>query len=182
MKHSSDCRQLDDYLADDLPGPARVQFESHLDECAVCRAEVELQRAIDGALRAGSDAIELPPALAAKVNRTIHASWRKRVLALAACLAAGLLLAVGIAEFRQGEGVKRIQKHSQTPTTHKQTQIVQKPDRPEKPPIATLVQPRIPITFSESQPAIAAQLTTEDPSVTILMIYPVHAPASADDL
>ena len=66
--------QIASYLDDELDGVALIEFESHLKECAACKAELAEQQGLLGALNSAlSDKSELPlPANFARVI-AVHA-------------------------------------------------------------------------------------------------------------
>src|SRR5262245_4773789 len=83
------CQSLDDYLAHDLTGDARVSFVAHLANCPECRRTVEEYERLSAVLAAATAQMEpVPVALTGQIERRLRNSRRRRLAGVAAALAA----------------------------------------------------------------------------------------------
>ena len=100
------CDRLDDYLGGWLDGPARTEFEAHLEQCSACRQQAEQQRQLDALLsRAGSHLEDIPPVLIKRIERRLREARQRRLVASAASgLAAAALLILSVLILPDGPG------------------------------------------------------------------------------
>jgi putative zinc finger protein len=95
------CDALDDFLAGELAGDRRREFEAHLGDCPACRTEVAEWQNLSRKLKAATEELEVPPAdLAHRIERaakfdgqtavTTGRTWRIAALIAASLLAAAL--------------------------------------------------------------------------------------------
>src|SRR3954471_7388085 len=97
MNQHSDCKQLDAYLADDLPADAVACFESHLMLCAECREAIDEQKWIDGLLQSPVRVqIERTPATTLELIRTSIANRNRRTIRAVFALATAAVLLIGL--------------------------------------------------------------------------------------
>lgn len=171
------CRQLEEYLADSLSDDDRVRFESHLKRCGACRAEFRLQQAIDEALRSGNEATALPDSLAGTVQRSVQTTRKRRAITWSTCAAAAALIVAGAVAWRQWR-----QPDSVPAPPELRDRLVQNTAdsrQPAVPPESATGQ-QVFVTFPQDKPAIAAPVATEDPTVTIFLVYPVYTSIPVD--
>jgi anti-sigma factor RsiW len=174
------CEHLDDYLSRELDEQARGQFEEHLRICRECRAEVALQRSIDAALVAGHASVKPSAALIPKIESRLHHKSAKRRTWLVAAAAAVLILAGSLSYLSRGW---RGPANGLPDTDQKlaQRKEFEKQERAEpKQPVVDR-QHVVEITFPTNQDIIANELATDDPAVTILMLYPAITRDSSGD-
>jgi anti-sigma factor RsiW len=157
----SPCHQLDDYLTGTLPPGEMTRYVDHLTVCASCRREIELQDAIDLALRAPAPDLERPPKdLVERIDRQSKSSRPGRaVLWTAACVAAAASL------FGVVWHVHSWRKHVADPPGHQRvTQARPAGDQP------------VEIRFDPADNVIAVPMPTESDEVSIVWVYPVYQP------
>lgn len=90
------------YADDELGVEGAVEVESHLAQCASCRAEVERQRSFSRAVRDLYPTDAAPAGLEDRVRSALFGRRRSRAVVAFAALAASLALAVGAARFADG--------------------------------------------------------------------------------
>jgi Putative zinc-finger len=160
---ASNCEQIDGYLGKWLAEEELVQFEAHLANCADCRQFVEEQQRLKSLLaRANTECVPVPPALIGRINHRLRQAQRRRAAGWAISLAAAGVL---ICAFTGWFFVQRMpdDRSVQPPTMAKLPQPPQ-PARDSRPPVA--------VTFQPSSDVIAVPHKTDNPSVTIIWVYP----------
>src|SRR5262249_20129472 len=155
--------QRDGYLGKWLTREEQVEFEAHLANCPDCRQFVQEQQRLDDLLaRANAALVPVPTALIDQVNHRLRRARRRRAAVWAAGLAAaGVLIGVLVPWF-----------------------LAQRPaqEEPVRPAVAEAPAPRpepapdprslVEVTFQAPSDLIAVPRKTEDPSVTIIWVYP----------
>ncbi len=176
------CAQLDDYLAEQLRGDSRTQFERHLAQCPGCHRALQLQQSIDTALRTANQAVALPAGLAERVSRrqVDHRRRRRRAL-VALSAAAALLICGGLALWQRWPADRPAVSLPQ----NREQREVTAPRGPVEPARAPPVEPDTPVvTVSpvDNSAAIVTQWQTQDPSVSVFMVYPVYTTSAPEGL
>ncbi len=174
-----DCTLLDDYLASELDAEERGEFEQHLGVCRTCQAAIELQRSIDRSLLAGAALEIVPPPVTQRIGEHIGTARRRQRLAFAMSSAATLVLVAcaswSLYRHWLGDGALR-------PTVvhdkdHVAAVASQTAPRDEDVPGHEPVKP-VRVGFPDSNSHIAAEVKSDDPTVSIFMIYPVFTTGS----
>lgn len=162
---TSECDNLDAYLGDDLQVDAATRFLRHLDQCAGCRENVELQRWIDGLLSSDAcAALEPAPAALRDTLRASISRGHRRGPIIACGLVAAAMLAIVAAGWtlklnREADGPL-------TPTTGHITA----PINPVNPKLMNAAPPQA--TFVSNGDTIAVPVGSSDDNVTIVQLYP----------
>jgi predicted anti-sigma-YlaC factor YlaD len=174
----STCNHLDDYLAGDLDGRQRTEFESHLEACAACREEQRAQAELARLLRAATETLEAFPAeLPAGINRRIaaSASRKRRRVAAAATLAAVAACAVtwALRNARDERAIARPQP-GQRQTRDDAHEISRQQGESGNVDVAdaAVASPAAEVRFAASPEMIAVPVPSENPNVTIFWLYP----------
>ena len=161
-----------------LDESARAQFEAHLSICEGCRFEIELQRRIDADLIEGNLAVELAPTLIDAIERGLCRKSRRRHLAMAG-IAAALLVAsaalIGLRLWWPDESLSGGNKTAHITGGEKGELVTEQLDRG-----MTAAQRQVSVTFP-TEDVIAARFETDDPTVTIVMLYLAYKPESTDN-
>jgi anti-sigma factor RsiW len=192
MTRSDPCFRLDEFLAGDLDGDPRDEFERHLAECPQCREEAESYARIVQMLQAADrERGGCPPLLSARIHEAVsRRRSRRRITAAAAAVV--LVAVAGLAWMagRSGPAAPRPEpksmaaapKHEPIPTV-----------APESPDSVRVVEPVLPAPPEPPDPQVAAvtvefgddvigvPIETDDPSVTILWVYPTLGQVAAGD-
>ncbi len=110
MNSDSICNLLDDFVDGDLSASLAMEFETHLESCEACRADISEINELSSAVKsAWKQVILTEPELDVAHRNTVNPDGRlngdfgKRVL-IAAALAASLLMAIGFSWFWQLDG------------------------------------------------------------------------------
>lgn len=164
---SSSCSLLEQFIADELDSATRHRFETHLANCPTCCASLELQRSINSALVTYNAQVEVPAYLINSVERRIQTAQRRTAWVLAG--AAAVLVAAGTIAFTSmlaGTDAEQLPGHS-SPIAENNAQRSEVLEKGE-----TNLSRHVEVTFPSNQDIIAAEFQTEDPTVTIVMVYP----------
>jgi anti-sigma factor RsiW len=162
MKETT-CDQMDGYLGKWLSEDERSRFEAHLSNCPECRQFVEEEQRLESLLaQANTACVPVPPALIGRIDQRLRQARRQRVAAWTTGLAAAgvLICAVGARLLMQ-----------RVP----QAKLVQPPTVAQLPPPAAPTPAKrrsVEVTFEPSSDVIAVPHKTDDPSVTIIWVYP----------
>ncbi len=174
--NESPCQYLDDYILGELDDATCRRFESHLSQCSTCRAAIDLQQTIDAALVRCNLQIELPPSLVDTTEHHVRRSTRRQIIgvaSVAALLAMACLIAVGSKMVRP-DGSSSV-AHQTGPLGQAKTDAVQ-PKR-----TVANVERLVEVSFPANQDIIAAEFETDDPTVTVVMVYPTIRPSSVQE-
>jgi anti-sigma factor RsiW len=167
-----DCARLNAFLDGELRGEDAAGFEAHLPQCTSCRATVEQQRWIDGALRSDELTRHSAPAMVlAATAAAIRIARRKQ--RLQRLLAGGLAAAASVALL----AVWQLREPPVVPggSVTMPVDVVQRDATPrrirglgeeEVRPLATSV-----ATFTAGGGGIAIPVASESPDVTIVQFY-----------
>jgi hypothetical protein len=169
---SSTCELREGYLGKWVTSKERVDFEAHLAHCPDCQPIVQEQQQLDDLLaRANVAIVPVPAGLIDEIDGLLRRARRRTMIAWASGLAAaGILICSLAAWFAQRADKER---HA---VTYKDRQVV--PARDPR----SLVK----VIFQPSSDVIAVPQKTENPSVTIIWVYPTiktvqePTPAPAD--
>jgi anti-sigma factor RsiW len=157
------CEQLDGYVCRWLTADERVEFESHLADCPACRRLVQVNERLDSLLaQANAALLPVPGSLLDRIDRRLRQARRWRVITwTAGVAAAGILICVLTARFFKPPAPDNEPKPSPTLT-----------ERPR--PVERLHDPRslVQVTVANPSDVIAAPQRTDNPSVTIIWLYP----------
>jgi len=178
---NSRCHNLSNYLNGELSASDRVDFDDHLPTCPDCRVEVDADRRLRSLLQDASTMLEvIPPALAERFQRHAHAarqqpqsdrsnvSLRKRTTAVMIALSTLALCVFMLAR---------------TPTDDTQPEsVVQSDSNPARGTVDDAAaenessgMPRVVL----SEDFIGVPIKSDQPNVTILLVYPKHRTAVA---
>jgi hypothetical protein len=159
---SSTCQLRDGYLGKWLTSKERVDFEGHLAHCPDCQPIVQEQRQLDDLLaRANVAIVPVPAGLIDEIDRRLRRARRRRMAAWAPGLAAAGILICSLAAWLAQQADKE-RRADRPVVTHKDRQAV--PARDPR----SLVK----VSFQPSSDVIAVPQKTENPSVTIIWVYP----------
>lgn len=180
---STECENLDAFLADDLPSNDCERYEGHLVACQMCREAVNQQRWIDALLSSPArvEAEPAPPVLTWSVQDSIASQRRKvRLIACGLTAAAVLIIAVGwsIVLNRQA----RLPAVNQIAETSSQ---IGEPS-PALSPIRRGVAAPPGAVFVGGPEVLAVPVASRHPNVTIVRVYPTYqsglaSQAASDD-
>lgn len=157
------CEQRDGYLGKWLSDEEGVEFEAHLALCSDCRQFLQEQRRLDDLLaQANATLLPLPASLTDTIGQRLRQARRRRVTAWATGLAAAsIFVCVLAAWFRSPVAPK---------------------EEPVRSPVVALPTPQpepmpdprslVHVTFPPTSDVIAVPQETDDPSVTIIWVYP----------
>ncbi|HUG89508.1 MAG TPA: zf-HC2 domain-containing protein [Planctomycetaceae bacterium] len=193
MTHRELCDRLDEFLAGDLVGTPCDEFECHLADCPRCRDEADSYSRIVELLRtADREPGDCPPLLPARVQEAVsRRRSRRRTMAAAAAI---VLVAIGGFAWMAGgrfgpvahpddpestaSGGKRDPGPAAAPGFPEGIAVVEAPPsaRPEPPGQRTAA-----VTVEFSDDVIGVPIETDDPSVTILWVYPTLGHVAAGD-
>jgi len=160
---ASTCEQRDGYLGKWLTGDEQIEFEAHLANCLDCRQFIQEQQPLDGLLaRANSALLPIPEGLIDQIDHRLRRARRRRVMAWATGLAAAgvLICTFAVRFFVQ-------QAPSDGPVQSAIAEVAPHPSQLARDP-RSLVQ----VNFQPSSGVIAVPRKTENPSVTIIWVYP----------
>jgi hypothetical protein len=161
---ASGCYQADGYVGKWLTNEERIEFEMHLGDCPDCRQFVdECQRLESLLARANAACVPVPPALIGRIEHRIRKRRRKAAAWAASLAAAGVLICAILAWYV----VQRVPN----------ARSVQPPVVAQLPQPAALMRvrdprPSVEVTFEPSSDVIAVPHRTDNPSVTIIWVYP----------
>ena len=174
--NASPCQHLDDYILGELDDASCRRFESHLSRCSTCRAAIDLQQTIDAALVKCNLQVEVPSSLVDTTERHVRRSTQRQIIgvaSVAALLVMTCVIAVGSRMVRPN-GSSRV-AHQTGPIIQTNTDAVQ-PKR-----TVSEVERYVEVSFPANQDIIAAEFETDDPTVTIVMVYPTIRSSSVQD-
>jgi hypothetical protein len=156
---TSECDNLDAYLAEDLPPAARAQFALHLTECEPCRENIAQQRWIDNLLCSDERASLEPVPLFRRETFLAPTTPRRQSTRVVACglaaVASVCIVAVGLALKQTGPVPQSRQPATSNVASRSTTNA------------AT---PRA--TFVSNGDTIAVPLESPDDNVTIVQLFP----------
>ena len=172
------CNLLHDYMAGELELTACRQFQAHLNDCDVCQAEIDVQRAIDAALMKSNSEVATPAGLVDIIEERIqNVLLQRRVWVACAASAALIMIAcTTILGFRLGRNQDGAQPVRNPELSHHER--IDRRGAVEPVGEETLGDRAVEVTFPAGQNIIAAEFATEDPTVTLFMVYPVIRPTS----
>jgi hypothetical protein len=157
---STACEQKDGYLGRWLTEEERRAFEAHLAVCAACRQFVQEQRRFDDLVaRAHATLVSVPAGLADQIEARLQSSRRRRAVAWASGLAAAGVMICLLA------GWLLAHKAEPVPSAVVTTPFPQTEPTPDP---RSLVK----VKFPPSADVIAVPQRTENPSLTIIWVYP----------
>ena len=170
------CEQMDGYLGKWLTEDQRAEFEAHLATCLDCRRAVQEQQQLEHLLtRAAAVSMAVPADLSERIERRLRQVQRRRSLAWATGLAAAGVLVCALAAWLLTQRTP-IEKATPPPMA-----AVQPRPSESKPDPRSLVH----VTFQPPSDVIAVPQKTDNPSVTIIWVYPTikaaKEPTSAPD-
>jgi hypothetical protein len=125
MTHDEVAELLGAFALDAVEPDERIAIESHLVECARCRAEYESHREVTAMLAEGGAAPDgiwdriagslqsPPPPL--ELRRPVRRSWPRAIITLAAAAAVVVVAALGVQVRRQDDRIKDLQEALQAP-------------------------------------------------------------------
>jgi anti-sigma factor RsiW len=161
------CQSLDDFLAHDLTGEALARFTAHLTDCPGCRRAVSEHERLDALLAEATAPV--PAGLSDRVERRLRTTRRRRVVALAAALAATVA-----AVWLLGRTVPR--------PVEPEPVVVQAPPEATVPE-ASRPANRIRVTFPAGANVFAVPVQAESPNVSFFQVFrdlrADHKPAPA---
>jgi hypothetical protein len=167
------CEHCDGYLGKWLSDGERIAFEAHLNTCPACRRSIAEQRRLDALLaRATAAAVAVPAGLLDQIDRRLRRARQRRVAAWAAGLAAA---AIGIVIV----STQLLPQHAPDMERAPSSSIA----RPEPVPAPHAL---VTVTVPPPSDVIAVPQKSENPSVTIIWLYPTlktakeTGPAAAD--
>jgi hypothetical protein len=157
------CEQLDGYLGKGLTEEQRAEFEAHLATCLDCRRVVQEQQQIERLLaRATAGFVPVPAGLRERIEGRLRRAHRRRSFAWETGLAAAVVLvcALTVWFFTQQTPKEKVVRLPMA--------AVRPPPPEAKPDPRSLVQ----VTFPPPSDVIAVRQKTDNPSVTIIWVYP----------
>jgi anti-sigma factor RsiW len=166
---TTDCNNLDAYLADDLPHEAAARFARHAESCDACHEAIDQQRWIDSLLQSNEAATLEPTPQSLHETRPLQPAQRRRATLFAACgfasLAAAILVALG--------WVLILNPHSDESTSPGSTQFTSSDTQHDAAVNHAVSTSRPPATFVTNENAIAVPLESND-DVTVVQLYPTN--------
>jgi hypothetical protein len=176
MKRTT-CRQRLAYLEQWLAADEQAEFRAHLAACPDCRRFIQEQQRLDGLLaRANTALVFVPAGLLNQIDHRLRQVRRRRVRTWAiGFAAAGLLLGALWGRFLP----ERVSEEQ--PVLSPVATIPRRQSEPTRDP-RSLVK----VTFQPPSDVIALPLKTDNPSLTIIWVYPTiklateTAPAAAN--
>jgi anti-sigma factor RsiW len=175
------CPLIDAYLDGELPQGRRDDFLRHLETCPSCQAEASAQRRLDELFSTPAiDPPAVPPELIDRIQRHVRSRVRRRLLNWSLGIAATVLIAAAwliddSGPARREEAVVRSsQDRASQALDHGESPSPQRDESPlevGKPQVAVSVDPR---------QYLAVPVTTSNPNVTILWLYPTTKPVPAE--
>ena len=174
--NESPCQYLDDYILDELDDATCRRFESHLSQCSTCRVAIDLQQTIDAALVRCNLQIELPPSLVDTTERHVRRSTRRQMIGVASVAALFVMTCV------IAVGSRMVWPDGSSPVTHQTGPMGQTKTAAVEPKRRVFEEERlVEVSFPANQDIIAAEFETDDPTVTVVMVYPTIRPSSVQD-
>ena len=181
------CDQLEDFLAGDLEGRDRDDFELHLQECADCRSEVESQAYLNKLLTGAAAAFDRPPPeLVNRVKENLDKAHRRFVAAsvTVTVVVAGVLCGSGwlllggvgrqpASHYRQKQIVERQQETNGTPPDSRRQR--QSDDRNDP----STAEKKVVVHFPDN--VISQTLVGDNPNFTFIWVYPTEPFTPAED-
>jgi hypothetical protein len=173
---SSTCELREAYLGKWVTSKERVDFEAHLAHCPDCQPIVQEQQQLDDLLaRANVAIVPVPAGLIDEIDGLLRRARRRTMIAWASGLAAASILICSVAAWFAQQADKE-GGADRPAVTHTDRQAVPAPD------------PRslVKVVFQPSADVISVPQKTENPSVTIIWVYPTiktvqePTPAPAD--
>jgi hypothetical protein len=158
---ATNCDQVDGYLGKWLSEEERIQFEAHLSTCPDCRQWVEEGQRLESLL-ANAARVSVPPALVDRIEHQLRQARRRRAAAWAGGLAAAAILMCAISALFVVQRVR--EDRSAQPDA-----VAQLPQQQESAPDP---RPPVQVTFEPSCDVIAVPHKTDNPSVTIIWVFP----------
>ncbi|HLJ91856.1 MAG TPA: zf-HC2 domain-containing protein [Gemmataceae bacterium] len=153
------CEHGDGYLGKWLSDGERIAFEAHFDSCPACRRYIAEQRRLDALLaRATEAAVSVPAGLLDQIDRRLRRARRRRMVAWSAGLAAA---GIGMAIVSTALLPQHAPDMELTPSSS-----IAKPE-PVPAPHA-----QVTVTVPPSSDVIAVPQKSDNPSVTIIWLYP----------
>ena len=160
---ASTCEQRDGYLGKWLAGHERVEFEAHLANCPGCRQFVQEQQRLDNLLaQANAELLPVPAVLLRQIEHRLRKGRRWRLTAWVAALSAAAILACTFAAWYLANWLPKDDARQSPPLATP----LHPPSQPPDP--RTLVR----VTFPSPSDVIAVPQKTENPSITIIWVYP----------
>jgi hypothetical protein len=172
------CRNRDGYLGRWLAADEQAEFKAHLATCADCRRFIQEQQRLDRLLaRANTALLPVPAGLIDQLEHRLRLARRRRFVTWAAEFAAAGLLICALWGW--------LLPHRVSEEEPLQPPVVVRPARRQSEPTRD---PRslVRVTFQAPSDVIAVPHETDNPSVTIIWVYPTiktaqePAPAAAD--
>jgi hypothetical protein len=177
----SACDNLDLYLDGGLSQRARVEFVTHLSECALCRKAVRLDEHVMQLL--GSAKVELgvvPSSLTSQIEQEPRNSARRRSLMTLAAMAAAIMLILASGVWialswielnRRGGDVANgiVEPPTLGKDANSQAADQASDDIAPQSPLARL-------SFHQEADAIVIPIPSDDPTVSIFWLYPTANP------
>ncbi|SRR6266849_3423367 len=157
------CEQIDGYLGKWLTEDERVAFEAHLANCPGCRQFVREQRRLEELLtRANAVLVSVPMRLIDQIDERLWRARRRRVLVWATGLAAASILIYFLTAWFLPQRAFKVEPV--------QSEIVAAP--PQQPEATRDPRSLVEVTFQPPSDVIAVPQKTDNPSVTIIWVYP----------
>jgi hypothetical protein len=185
------CTHLDEYLAGDLVGPPREDFERHLSGCPQCRDEAESFSRLAEVLEVADGQLVCCPArLPVRIRKRVSRR-RLRWRIMAAAAVAVLLAIAGFAWRTTGRSGPQMPLAGHENVTAGSSQsrelhpaLEPRRENPARPPralpeLADSSVGAVSIEFNDD--VIGVPIETGDPSVTLLWVYPTLSPVAAGD-
>ena len=157
------CEHRDGYLGRWLTETERVEFEAHLADCSDCRHLIQENERLDSLLaRANAALLPVPAGLLDRIDGRIRQARRRRVFAWTTGLAAAGILIGALGAWLH---VPRGPENRFGPSPG----LTKRPHPPEPTPDARSL---VHVTFENESDVIAVPQKTDNPSVTIIWVYP----------
>jgi hypothetical protein len=160
---ATSCENRDGYLGRWLTGEEQAEFEAHLTDCPECRHFIHENERLERLLaRANAALLPVPADLPERIDRRIHQTRQRRVFAWTTGFAAAgiLICAIGAwLHLPRGPG----NETSPSPVLTKRP-----PPSEPRPDPRSLVE----VTVEHPSDVIAVPQKTDNPSVTIIWLYP----------
>jgi hypothetical protein len=167
MKGTS-CEQIDGYLGKWLTEDQRSEFAAHLATCQDCRRAVQEQQQLECLLaRATAAFVPVPAGLSERIEHRLSHAHHRRSVAWATGFAAAAVLICTLAAWFVTQRAPVVRR-ARSPMAE-----VQPPPSEAKPDPRSLVH----VTFQPPSDVIAVPQKTDNPSVTIIWVYPTLKPA-----
>jgi hypothetical protein len=162
-RNTATCENRDGYLGKWLAKDERRMFEAHLADCPDCRHRVQEDERLDSLLaRANVELMPVPASLLDQIDRRLRQARRQRISAWTSGLAAaGILISAVAVRFFNPPVPDNGPGPSPVLTEHPR-------------PAEALPDPRslVQVTVENPSDVIAVPRRTDNPSVTIIWLYP----------